>query len=114
MSLCNAGTKATSQERGIDDKTGGRRASHRNKMSVNESATRVVYALLESPVETDPDIETEPTTAPVEPAIPAEPEPDEKPNPFRRREIRPGQEPRPKAVTSPARNAIDQMVDGLG
>jgi hypothetical protein len=74
-------------------------------------ARKIVAKLIESPVETDdPDTEVIPDTEPaVAPSTP-EREPDEKPNPFRRREIRPGQEPRPKACESEARKVVDRLV----
>jgi hypothetical protein len=78
-------------------------------------AQKIVAKLLETPVRTDdPDVETEePMVDPdIAPATP-EPsqEPDEKPNPFRRREIRPGQEPRPKACESEARKVVDRLIE---
>jgi hypothetical protein len=85
-----------------------------------ESAQKIISQLLEAPVKgqpryPDPDIETEdpqvdPDVVPAEPV--PEREPDEKPNPFRRREIRPGHEPSPKAaLEAKAQEIVNRLLD---
>ena len=78
-----------------------------------EAAQKIITRLLETPQVADPDTETEdpqvdPDIAPVTPA--PDEDPGEKPNPFRRREIRPGHEPSPKACESQARDVVERLI----